>query len=666
MTRSRIRLPRLILAALLLLCPRWSLVAQGLSGSVVQPDRATPASGVIVLLLNESRDSVLARTTTGIDGRFRLRLAQERRVWLQLLRIGQRPMLDGPHTTSATTFPQVRVVLTNTPVHLAAVNVRDRNACTVRPDSGLLVAQLYEEARKALLASSIAAEASNITAHFSRFTRVEDLRGRQLVPVRRTSVTRETSRPFASVSIDSLTLLGYIQKDGEGTEYRAPDANVLLSDRFVNSHCFELVNGVQDRADFVGVGFRPVRVTRDRVDIRGVMWLHRTRGILESVEFTYDPLSAELTRARVGGAVEFASTPTGVWFVKRWELRMPRHVKRRALTSSLSPMPQDATTLVLEGLDVTGGEVESLLSANQLLYAIDGRAVAQAPVMTAVVNEFAESATRAEPAAAALPPGMPELCRGSADTTGSVRGRVLDQGKYGVGDVRVTATYKEQFRVTGNNAFTWQTREITTSSALGGGYTICGLPLATTLLIEAKPASAKSAATRVEMQLTPELRHVARDLSVNIATAVASFGERVDSMDNESYALPARLQDFDARARNHEAGSFITRDRIVKQRPGSVIQMLRTLSGIAIVDSLGVRRAVSARGRIFVRGNSKLCEYPIVVDNVLVQGLEQLEAIRPQTVYGIEAYTGPASIPSALVSQSRGSWCGLIAIWTIG
>lgn len=664
---ARRLLARVVCGALLLCAPRLAPLAQGLSGTVMHPDGATPASGVIVLMLNERRDSVLARRTTAPDGRFQIRLTAEelssdRRVWLQLLRIGQRPTMDGPHTISPTTVPAVRIALANAPVHLAAVTVQDRNRCTVRPDSGWLVAQLYEEARKALLASSIAADAANITARFATFTRVEDLRGRQLAPIERHSVTRETSRPFVSMSADSLARMGYVYQEGDGTVYRAPDATVLLSDTFVNSHCFEFVNGTQDRSDYVGVGFRPVRSTRERVDIRGVMWLHRTTGVLESVEFSYDPLAPDMVRARVGGVVEFARTDGGLWFVKHWELRMPRTVIKRVSASTQGLIPHLSTTLIVEGLNVTGGDVQTLSAGPQLLYALDGTALNRGvATFTAAPNDAPETTPIAGIA--------PSLCTEQSDTVGTIRGRVVDQSQYGIGDVRVSATYKLKFQSVGEG-FSWQTRSVSTHSAIGGSYTLCGLPLATTISLEAAPASSRSTGRRVDVQLLPESRHVERDLSVNIAIAQASFAaknddEESDAMDDVSRALPARLADFDKRAAARGPGAYVTRKQILRQNPGSVIQILRNVSGVTIADSLGVRRAVSARGRVSTREAMKTCEFPIVVDNVQVLGLEQLQGIRPQSVYGVEVYLGPASIPHQLIAAAKGTWCGLIAVWTI-
>lgn len=655
------------------------------NGTVVQRDGTTPASSVIVLLLSEQRDSVLARTTTGGNGGFLLRAATTRPVWIELLRLGQRPQFDGPHRLAESTDAPVRITLTDAPVQLATVAVSDKNACTVRPDSGLLVAQLYEEARKTLLASSIAADAANISARFSTFTRTEDVRGRQLAPIERITIERETSRPFTSLSPDSLARSGYVSALDDGTIYRAPDANVLLSESFVRTHCFRLVNGTHDRADFVGVGFEPVRTkdrsSKNRVDIRGVMWLHRAQHVLESVEFGYEPLAAELTRARVGGTVEFAQTPSALWFVKRWELRMPRMVKKRVASGLTGPIPSDATTLALDGLDVTGGEVESLHAGSALLYALDPNAKLTTTALALDGDTGGRDAAGAVPANAletatsnassgATAVTSAGACRINADTAGSIRGRITDQTNFGVGDVRVTATYKEQFRAVGNTGFTWRNRTLVTESALGGTYLFCGVPLATLVTIEATPANAKSAAGRQVVTLTPEARDAERDVRVTITTAEAAFGAPNAAASTEADTmyvdvLPMRLQEFDKRAASGASGTFVTRADILRHESGSLLQIIRGVGGVSIVDSAGVRRAMSTRGRVMTRGAVKQCVFPVVVDNITLNGLESLDAIRPRNVYGIEVYFGPATIPHSLAALTRESWCGLIAVWTM-
>jgi hypothetical protein len=646
-----------LVAVVALVAPRASASAQSLTGTVLRAD-GTTASGVIVLMLSERRDSVFARTTTGSDGRFLLRVARDRRVLLQLLRIGQRPQLEGPHAVSAATTTTVRIALADAPLQLAAVTVRDNAQCVVRPDSATTVAQLYEEARKALLSSSITTDARNMTARFVTFTRHEDLRGRQVTPIQRVSETRETSRPFSSVSADSLARIGYVYTVDDGTVYRAPDAEVLLSERFLNTHCLQLVNGTQDRADYVGVGFRPVGATKDRVEIRGTMWLDRSRTMLESVEFSYEPLAPDLSRARVGGMVEFARTPTNIWFVKRWELRMPRHSTRRVSAVAQSLIPGETTQRLLDGLDVTGGEVHTLSVGTQTLYSAD-------PSVVVAIEEPVIPV--ADPAAAAPITTLmtPALCTGMADTTGSIVGRVVDQTNYGVGDVRVTATWKEQFRQAGD-VFTWRTRTLTTASALGGGYALCGLPLATTISVDATPANTKSTAHQASLQLTPDARHLTRDLPVSIVVAQATFASDAQSVDDDPNDLPPRLKAFDKRASAKGSGSYVTREEIVKRRPGTVQQLLRNLGGIAISEVNGVRRAVSTRGRIMTGGTVKACELPIVIDNTEATGLDVLDGMRPSDVYGIEVYFGPASIPNEFMALANGAWCGMIGIWTIG
>ena len=58
--------------------------------------------------------------------------------------------------------------------------------------------------------------------------------------------------PFESLPADSLVHYGFVQSDGRDQMYYAPDAGVLLSDPFLDTHCFRLASG---REGLVGLAF---------------------------------------------------------------------------------------------------------------------------------------------------------------------------------------------------------------------------------------------------------------------------------------------------------------------------------------------------------------------------------------------------------------------------
>src|SRR6476661_2372507 len=139
---------------MLALCLSRDASAQELRGSVVQSDGVSPASGAIVVLLRAASDSVIARAVTGARGFYALRAPAAGEFRVQVLRVGHRPMAVGRYTLGAGDVQLVDIALADAPVMLAAFDVREAARCDVRPDSARLVAQLYEEARKALIVSS--------------------------------------------------------------------------------------------------------------------------------------------------------------------------------------------------------------------------------------------------------------------------------------------------------------------------------------------------------------------------------------------------------------------------------------------------------------------------------------------------------------------------------
>lgn len=127
--------------------------------------------------------------------------------------------------------------------------------------------------------------------------------------------------PYESRPADELVSEGFVQGDGNADVFFAPDAAVLLSDAFLDTHCFHLAEG-SGTAGRIGLSFRP---TGDRSvpDITGTMWVDLTTSELRWVEFTYQHLEPERTSPEVGGRVDFERMPNGKWMVSEWWIRMP-------------------------------------------------------------------------------------------------------------------------------------------------------------------------------------------------------------------------------------------------------------------------------------------------------------------------------------------------------
>lgn len=160
--------------------------AQELRGTVLRPDGRTPVGGVIVLLTHEMHtDSVVNRGVTSERGAFSLKVPTAMTVRLRAMRIGYQPEMLGTFRLVADSVRTTRAILTEVRVRLAQITVNDTKRCDVRPDGAMLVAQLFPQAKTALLASTAKAYGSDPNIQYTDFTRHEDRRGRHRFAQRR-------------------------------------------------------------------------------------------------------------------------------------------------------------------------------------------------------------------------------------------------------------------------------------------------------------------------------------------------------------------------------------------------------------------------------------------------------------------------------------------------
>jgi hypothetical protein len=111
---------------------------------------------------------------------------------------------------------------------------------------------------------------------------------------------------------------GYVVVDGDGWTDYGPDAEVLLSDIFLRTHCFE----TRAEKGLVGLAFTPAR-GRNLPDVKGTLWVDPDNAELRYLEFTYTRIPERLNAPKAGGRVEFMRVPNGAWIVRDWVIRMP-------------------------------------------------------------------------------------------------------------------------------------------------------------------------------------------------------------------------------------------------------------------------------------------------------------------------------------------------------
>lgn len=296
--------------------------SQLVRGTLVEQDTGTPIEGAAIVVLTPD-DRRLAWTLTDAAGRFFVQVKWDGRFVLRADRIGHASTRSetlevGPGDTLV-----YRMEAPVEPVELVGLTVEGSGRdCKIRPEEGAATARVWEEARKALEAAAQTSKRGTYQFMLRRSVRDLDNRGRKVLKEINRFDRRLQARPFESLEASKLIEDGFMQSNGDTRIYYAPDADVLLSDVFLDSHCFKLREGEDENEGLLGLEFEPTG-GRDVPEINGILWLDPVSAELQRLDFRYENLGFPVGRAPVGGTVVFAGLPNGTWFVRAWSIRMP-------------------------------------------------------------------------------------------------------------------------------------------------------------------------------------------------------------------------------------------------------------------------------------------------------------------------------------------------------
>ena len=352
---------------------------QGIRGAVVDSATGTPVGQGFVVLL-DAEGSELSRVLTDRRGRFVFSLpgGEGGRFRLRSERIAYRRAETGWLTLRPDSTLEVTLRIAPVPVRLDAIEVETETQCRLRPEEGRNTAALWEEAQKALRAASWSARRDIYTHTIHRYRRDLDARRRRVEDEATTASTESYRNPFRSLAAERLLNEGYIITERNGTWYHAPDANTLLHESFLSSHCFRAVRN-RDRPGMVGLEFTP---TPDRklADVRGVLWLDQASSELKTIEYSYENLPHGLRDDRIGGTIEFLRMPSGAWIIHKWQIRMPELARTRAFN------PRDPDRVELGGFRDTGGTIVRITDR-------DGNVVYESPDLVTLSGTVVDSGT---------------------------------------------------------------------------------------------------------------------------------------------------------------------------------------------------------------------------------------------------------------------------------
>jgi hypothetical protein len=341
--------------------------AQTVVGHVVEEGTLRPLLAAFVVLEDE-HGARHGGVLTGVDGRFVIRAPQPGAYRVRTEMIGYASTASSLFRLEPGETQERTIEVPLQAITLDGIQVSGAARCRPRPGSGPETARLWEEARKALEVTSWSERAGAMRFQGVRHTRVLHPGTLRVMDYAERGWRGWSGRsPYLSIPVDELERYGYVNEDASGDlVYHAPDAEVLLSELFLDGHCFAVVPSPPDEPDLVGLSFEPVRDGR-LADVRGVLWLDRGTAELRRLDFKYTrlPQVPPSLWDVAGGRVEFERLATGVWIVRRWSVRMPVVVLREGAQTVRHD--DDA---VLAAIHETGGEVRSVVAS-------DGRPLAE-------------------------------------------------------------------------------------------------------------------------------------------------------------------------------------------------------------------------------------------------------------------------------------------------
>ena len=313
-------------------------------------DGATGLGGAMMTLVHANGAEV-DRTLTRGDGLFQIKAPTPGRYRLRADRIGYATTFSEYFMLAAGKVVGIDVSASVEAISLEGIEAGGERRCGVEPKEGVKLARVWDEARKALTAAAWTQERGYYQYEMRNLEQQLDPRDNKLVSEQRSYNRSYVKTPYVSRPADSLVEGGFARITGKESVYWAPDAEVLLSDAFLSSHCFSLRTDKDRAPGLIGLRFEP-ESGRETPDIGGTLWIDPRTSQLERLDFRYRNMNypGEIGIDGAGGTLEFEALPNGTWIVNSWRIRMPRWGMR---TNQLTGREIG----VVEAIVVQGGDV---------------------------------------------------------------------------------------------------------------------------------------------------------------------------------------------------------------------------------------------------------------------------------------------------------------------
>ena len=324
--------------------------AQTVRGRLLDPDGVT-GLGSAMVVLEDRNGTEVERALSRNNGLFQLKAPAPGSYRLRAERIGYATTHTDFFDLAAGETITQNIVAAVQAITLEGIEAGGERKCTVRPAEGLAVTRVWEEARKALSAAAWTQERGYYQYEMMNVNRRLEPESRKVLGEERSYNRGYMQAPYVSRPADSLVNGGFARITPRESLYWAPDAEVLLSDSFLDTHCFNLRTDAEEAPGLIGLSFEPVPGRR-LPDIGGTLWLDLSTSRLERLDFTYRNLNLPRTilTSGIGGTLEFEALPNGTWIVNSWRIRMPKAGMGTNLISG-------GGTAVLQEIIVQGGDV---------------------------------------------------------------------------------------------------------------------------------------------------------------------------------------------------------------------------------------------------------------------------------------------------------------------
>jgi len=411
---------------------------------------------------------------------------------------------------------RVRAGMKPRSLRLPPVTGRGETHCSNLGEQATAAGDMWGEIRKALAANSLTESQGLAPVDIDSYDRIIDANG---------AIVSETTDRRRANSIRPYHFANLQQGGAAQSSLGIPEAATLLSDQFVNSHCFTGIRGAGRENGLLGLEFKPAKLGT-KPDLSGVLWLDPITYSLRHLAFDYVNIPVSLRTARATGRVEYQQLTGGEWIVSKWQLRAPRGaatarpgvsaitgyheiggVARSAGSPVMAPAavvsePSEGQTRIsgsvldgTTGKPLAGVEVSTVSGSHKtvtnrgggyelLTASLEDSLVFEHPrlrlfrmpgvVPVTVTSGGAVQASVIVPGYAAL---RKALCpaTSSRQQAGLAVGYVRDEAGNPVADAQVAATWQVLWtEENGRLVATKQSRRVDVRTAADGSYLICG------------------------------------------------------------------------------------------------------------------------------------------------------------------------------------------------